>query len=115
MLKMSVLGKRQGLTMVGLVTGLVLGAANLANARQGPLFALEGSGDPRPSIAPIDTQPAGQTYGRWAAEWWQWALGIPGAVNPVTDTTGGHCGQRQVDKVWFLAGSFSPDSATRTS
>ena len=46
----------------------------------------------------------GQTYGRWAAEWWQWALGVPGAVNPLTDTTGEHCAQRQVDKVWFLAG-----------
>lgn len=30
-----------------------------------------------PRIAPIGTMPAGQTYGRWAAEWWQWALGIP--------------------------------------
>jgi hypothetical protein len=26
-------------------------------------------------------------------------------VNPLTDTTGEHCAQRQVDKVWFLAGS----------
>jgi hypothetical protein len=27
-------------------------------------------------------------------------------VNPLTDTTGEHCAQRQVDEVWFLAGSF---------
>ena len=60
----------------------------------------------RPHIAPIHTKPAGQTYGRWAAEWWQWALGVPAAVNPLTDTTGEHCAQRQVDKVWFLAGSL---------
>jgi hypothetical protein len=70
--------------------------------------------DPTPRIAPIHTKPAGQTYGRWAAEWWQWAFGIPAAVNPVTDTTGEHCAQRQVDEVWFLAGSFSPDPAVRT-
>lgn len=69
--------------------------------------------DRTPRIAPIDTKPAGQTYGRWAAEWWQWALGIPAAVNPVTDTTGEHCAQRQVDKVWFLAGSFSSDPVLR--
>src|SRR5215216_167820 len=60
---------------------------------------------PRPQIAPIQTIPEGQTYGCWAAEWWQWALGVPAAVNPLTDTTGEHCAQRQVDKVWFLAGS----------
>jgi hypothetical protein len=66
-----------------------------------------------PCIAPIVTKPAGQTYGRWAAEWWQWALGIPGAMNPLTHTTGEHCTQRQVDEVWFLAGSFSPDPVVR--
>ena len=37
--------------------------------------------DHRPRIARIDAKPQGQTYGRWAAEWWQWALGIPNAVN----------------------------------
>ena len=65
--------------------------------------------DQRPRIAPIHTKPAGQTYGRWATEWWQWALGVPAAVNPLTDTTGEHCTQRQVDQVWFLAGSISTD------
>ena len=66
-----------------------------------------------PLIAPIETTPAGQTYGRWAVEWWQWALGIPGAVNPLADTTGEHCAQRQVDEVWFLAGSSSSDPVVR--
>jgi hypothetical protein len=70
--------------------------------------------DPTPRLAPIHTTPAGQTYGRWAAEWWQWALGIPGAVSPLTDTTGAQCAQRQVDAVWFLAGSVSPDPVVRT-
>src|SRR5687768_16131991 len=68
---------------------------------------------PRPQIAPIKTRPEGQTYGRWAAEWWQWALGVPAAVNPLTDTTGEHCAQRQVDKVWFLAGSSMTDPVVR--
>jgi hypothetical protein len=70
--------------------------------------------DPAPHIAQIHTKPAGQSYGRWAAEWWQWALGIPSAVNPLTDATGEHCAQRQVDSVWFLAGSFSPEPVVRT-
>lgn len=67
-----------------------------------------------PHIAPINTQPEGQTYGRWAAAWWQWALGVPAAVNPVSDISGANCAQRQVDEVWFLAGSFSSNPTVRT-
>jgi hypothetical protein len=69
--------------------------------------------DEIPLIAPIRATPEGQTYGRWAAEWWQWALGIPAEVNPLTDTTGEDCAQRQVDTVWFLAGSVSSDPVVR--
>src|SRR5262245_39924619 len=64
-------------------------------------------------IAGIHTKPEGQTYGRWAVEWWQWWLGIPADVNPLTDTTGEDCAQRQVDTVWFLAGSPSSDPVVR--
>jgi len=40
-------------------------------------------------------------------------LGIPAVVNPLTDTTGEDCAQRQVDAVWFLAGSPSSDPVVR--
>ena len=69
---------------------------------------------PAPQVAQINTKPAGQSYGRWAAEWWQWALGIPAVANPLTDTTGEHCAQRQIDDVWFLAGSFSTEPVVRS-
>jgi hypothetical protein len=72
------------------------------------------AGDHRTLIPPIHTKPEGQTYGRWAVEWWQWALGVPSATNPVIDPTGEFCSQRQVDDVWFLAGSFSTDPVVRT-
>ncbi len=75
--------------------------------------AVAGYEDEDWAIAPIRSMPGGQTYGRWAAEWWQWALGIPAAVNPLTDTAGEHCVQRQVDQVWFLAGSTSPAPIVR--
>lgn len=78
----------------------------------GSAFAAQ-TGDPPPLVAPIHTEPEGQTYGRWAAAWWQWALGIPAATNPLTDTTGEHCTERQVDKVWFLAGSISTSPVVR--
>lgn len=70
--------------------------------------------DHRALIPPIHTKPEGQTYGRWAAEWWQWALGVPFAASPFLDLTGEYCSQRQVDDVWFLAGSFSTDPVVRT-
>ena len=66
-----------------------------------------------PRVAPIFSNPGGQTYGRWAAEWWQWALGVPAATNPLVDDTGEDCTQRQVDDTWFLAGSLGSDPVVR--
>ena len=60
-----------------------------------------------PRIAPINTVNHGQSYGQWAADWWQWAFGVPGPVNPLLDATGEHCQQRQVDDVWFLGGALN--------
>jgi hypothetical protein len=91
---------------------IVLGIA-LMGMTAYPAVAADTARISLPVVAPIWTTPAHQTYGGWAAEWWQWALGVPAAVNPVTDTTGEHCAQRQVDKVWFLAGSFSADPVVR--
>jgi hypothetical protein len=85
----------------------------LAGLNAPPDTAEDKHDTPRPQIAPIKTTPAGQTYGRWAAEWWQWTLGVPAAMNPLTDTTGEHCAQRQVDEVWFLAGSIMADPVVR--
>jgi hypothetical protein len=67
-------------------------------------------------IAPIDSTPAGRTYGQWASAYWQWVLGVPDnklpqqsgnqRVNPLKDLTGQHCGEHQIGDVWFLAGSW---------
>jgi len=49
------------------------------------------------------------------ASWWQWALSIPAAVNPLVDPTGEHCLVGQSGGVWYLAGTFGgPTSAERT-
>jgi hypothetical protein len=58
----------------------------------------------RARIAQLHTRPGGQSYGRWAAEWWQWALGVPAGSNPLFDETGENCDRRQVDDTWFLSG-----------
>jgi hypothetical protein len=65
-------------------------------------------------VAPINSTPEGQTYGRWAAQWEQWAIAIPAAENPALDPDGRFCGQRQVDKVWFLAGILGSGERVRT-
>jgi hypothetical protein len=91
---------------------LLLLAAAVVGLSASPTIASDRHGGP-PHIAPIGTSPAGQTYGRWAAEWWQWALGIPTAKNPLPDTTGANCAQRQVDKVWFLAGATTTEPIVR--
>ncbi len=66
-------------------------------------------------IVPINSRPAGQSYGRWAATWWKWVLGIPAAANPLIDTTGELCAQGQEDRVWFLAGSIVGPGQTNRS
>lgn len=68
---------------------------------------------------PIDSTPAGRTYGEWAAAWWQWVFGVPDnkypaqsgrkRVNPLKDATGASCGEHQIGSVWFLAGSWVGD------
>lgn len=89
--------------LVSLSGGLTLDAVADENGDRGA-----------PRVAPIDSTPLGQSYGRWAEAWWQWGLGAPVATNPILDVTGENCAQRQVDDVWFLAGAFTTDPVTRS-
>lgn len=75
--------------------------------------ALPGWADDEPDVASIDSINNGQSYGQWAADWWRWAFSVPGPTNPLLDTSGADCGQRQTDNVWFLAGSFGSDPVVR--
>ena len=65
------------------------------------------------NIAPIQSDPHGRSYARWAAAWWRWALETVDD-NPVFDLTGEHCAAGQSGRVWFLAGSFGSDPVVRT-
>ena len=46
-------------------------------------------------------------------QWWQWALSIPNASNPITDTTGANAGINNNGPVFFLAGNTG-GSSTRS-
>ena len=61
----------------------------------------------------VEVQGFGASYGEWSARWWEWALSIPAAQNPILDQSGANCEQGQVGNVWFLAGTFG-GSASRT-
>ena len=50
----------------------------------------------------VDEQPFGKTYEQWAQTWWEWALTIPKAENPILD---GPCEGYQMGDVFFLAGN----------
>jgi hypothetical protein len=76
-----------------------------------PIAASAARSDVR--VLPPQTSPHGATYGEWGATWWQWALGVPMAANPVADATGENCGVGQAGQVWFLAGTFG-GSASRS-
>jgi hypothetical protein len=83
--------------IIVVVLGLIV-SATLSFAQPG--------GNPNPGVFPITSRPFGNTYEEWSARWWQWALSIPAATNPVLDETGANCAQGQTGQVWFLAGSF---------
>ncbi len=84
----------------------------LALAAPATTLVSRADGNPNPGIVPNNAK-----YRTLSAQWWQWALAAPPAVNPVIDPTGAHCAQGQGDfsnhNVWFLAGTFG-GPATRS-
>lgn len=59
-----------------------------------------------PGVFALSSKPYGSTYGQWAANWWNWVIGIPADKSPVDDNTGKNCAVGQQGPVWFLPGSF---------
>ncbi len=56
----------------------------------------------------------GRSMSALSAEWWQWAFSIPSSVNPLQDVSGEHCMVGQRSDVWFLGGTLTGESVTRT-
>ena len=70
--------------------------------------------DQGPPIYLPQTAPFGKPLPQWTAEWWQFMLSIPTAVNPLADETGDRCMLGQRGEVWFLAGNFGGTAAPTT-
>ncbi|HEX4885522.1 MAG TPA: hypothetical protein VFX05_15370 [Casimicrobiaceae bacterium] len=52
---------------------------------------------------------------RWTAAWWQRALSVPLAQNPVVDEAGSRCAIGQHGEAWFLAGTAAGSGARQCS
>jgi Alcohol dehydrogenase GroES-like domain len=77
-----------------------------------PTFASDND-DQVGKVLPPNAKFQGRTYGEWSARWWEWALSIPTADNPILDTTGEDCALKQKGSVWFLAGTFGGPGVIR--
>lgn len=64
-------------------------------------------------LAPGSTV-AGKSIAAWSAEWWKWAWNSPAGADPLNDTTGALANQANDGPVFFLAGSNSNGSITRS-
>ncbi len=100
--------KSSAVKVIGAVALVLAMAVNFAQAAP--------KGAPNPGVAPPQSSPYGQTYGEWAAAWWQWAASVPSGQNPLLDETGANVSSGQSGPVWFLCGVFNETgSATRTA
>src|SRR6266487_5795577 len=70
--------------------------------------------NPNPGVLPPNAHPFGKTYGEWNASWWQWLFSVPTSKNQAFETGAVDCSVGQSGNVWFLAGSFSSGTITRS-
>ena len=98
-------GRKQSRLSVIAALAVVLGLAIPAS-----LPPAQAQGNPNPKVVPNNAR-----YRTLSAQWWQWALSVPAAVNPLTDPTGANCaqGQGEFSNVWFLAGILDGPAVTR--
>lgn len=70
-----------------------------------------------PGAAEVRQSDDVQLIKQLSAVWWQWALSIPAASNPLTfddpEGAAAHCGVGQHGDVWFLGGSLTGGPADR--
>jgi PEP-CTERM motif len=91
----------------------LIGAVGLTLAIAQPAWATV-------QIVPPGDDVAGHSQLYWAQAWWQWALGVPAANNPLTDTSGADAGVNNGGPLFFLAaflsvnGGSGPPSVRRT-
>ena len=69
------------------------------------LAAMTGLAQAGPKPLPPNSHAFGKGYAELTAEWVEWILAIPAAVNPLFDDDGEFAAEGQSGKVWFLVGN----------
>jgi len=65
-------------------------------------------------IAPPGSKPLGISYAQWGAAWWQWMFSLPQTGHPLLSSGPVDCSYGQIPQVWFLVGSLSSGTTTRS-
>jgi hypothetical protein len=63
------------------------------------------AGGPNPGVYSKDSNVYGLTINQWTAVWWQYVMSFPASTNPLSNTTGADCADRQFGPVFFLVGT----------
>jgi hypothetical protein len=66
--------------------------------------AVRAGGNANSKVAPLNSNPHGQSYAEWSARQWEWTFSLPADEHPLFDTA--DCSAGQSGKVWFLGGTF---------
>lgn len=66
-----------------------------------------------PTSYPPQSAPFDISMRAWTAQWWQFIMSIPAAINPIDDT-GSRCMYGQRGPAWFIAGTFGGTASPTT-
>jgi len=97
--------------MGGTVSVFALGMAVLVVGVTGVTAtgkASQGKNNANSLVFPPNSHPYGQTYGEWAAAFWQYALARPLEGHPFLDTPEYDFAAKQSGKVWFWSAPDGP-------
>ena len=78
------------------------------------LAVMTGLAQAGPKPLPTNSHAFGEGYAELTADWLEWVVAIPAAVNPLLDDDGSDAAVGQSGKVWFLVGNTTGGVTTRT-
>ncbi len=78
------------------------------------LAVTTGLAEAGPNPLPPNSNAYGKGYAELTADWLEWVTSIPSATNPLFDSDGTYAAVGQSGTVWFLVGTATSGSVTRT-
>jgi hypothetical protein len=91
--------RSQVISIIVVTAVLLVGVVYIAFAR----------GNANPGVLPPTSRVQGLTYGEWLAKWWNYALIMPTAENPLTGGTGENCVFQRIGNVGLVVANSTLD------